>query len=182
MHVRKLVHISGALLPQACIIFGTRPVLAAVILLFLSFLAAEIARPVLPRGLLLLFWREKELGHFAVEPFLYYLSVITLLFLSEIVPATAYAAIAILAVGDGFAGVFGKKCGRHRLQLNGNKSWEGTLSGFLLASAAGYYYAGIIAIAGSFSGMLAEALSDRFDNITVPFAALAAMLLIGWLM
>lgn len=182
MHVRKLVHISGVFLPQACIIFGARPVLAAVLLLLLSFLAAEIAKPVIPRRLLLLFWRERELGSFAIEPFLYYISVIILLFLSEIVPVQAYAAIAILAVGDGFAGVIGKRYGRHRLQFNRNKSWEGTLSGFLLASGAGYYYAGIIAIAGSLFGMLAEALTNRFDNITVPCAALAAMLLIGWLM
>jgi hypothetical protein len=46
---------------------------------------------------------------------------------------------------------------------------EGTLSGFIAASSAGFYFAGGIALIGSVFGMLAGAV-NKHDNMAVPYA------------
>ena len=66
------------------------------------------------------------------------------------------------------------------LGFNKDKSWEGSLSGFIAAVMTGFYYAGTIAIVGSVFGMLAGAV-NKHDNIAVPYAALIAMILAQWI-
>jgi dolichol kinase len=180
---RKVIHISGVLIPFLARenLFGKKLMIALVMLGLAVFLVLEIFKKRLSRDTLLLVYRENEIKGFSIEPLSYIFSVLSLLFLSFFVDEKlCFAAIAILAAGDGVAGVIGRRYGRHRLSFNKNKSWEGSLSGFVAASLTGFYYAGPIAIIGSAFGMLAGAVS-KYDNIAVPYAALIAMILAQWI-
>lgn len=179
MQFRKIIHISGVLIPFLAgnSLIGKNLTIALVIVGLVVYLAVEIFKTKLSRDILLMVYRENELKGFSIEPLSYIMSVLSLLFLSHFIDEKlCFAAIAILAAGDGVAGVIGRRYGRHRLSFNKDKSWEGSLSGFIAAVMTGFYYAGPIAIIGSAFGMLAGAVS-KHDNIAVPYAALIAMVL-----
>jgi dolichol kinase len=180
---RKVIHISGVLIPFLASenLFGKKLMIALVVLGLAVFLVLEIFKKRLSRDTLLLVYRENEIKGFSIEPLSYIFSVLSLLSLSFFIhEKLCFAAIAILAAGDGVAGVIGRRYGRHRLSFNKDKSWEGSLSGFIAAVMTGFYYAGIIAIEGSVFGMLAGAV-NKHDNIAVPYAALIAMVLAQWI-
>ena len=180
---RKLIHISGVLIPFLAgeNLFGKKLMIALVVLGLAVFLAIEIFKKRLSRDTLLLVYRENEIKGFSIEPLSYIFSVLSLLSLSFFIDEKlCFAAIAIFAAGDGVAGVIGRRYGRHRLSFNKDKSWEGSLSGFIAALLTGFYYAGQIAIIGSAFGMLAGAVS-KHDNIAVPYAALIAMIMAQWI-
>jgi len=184
---RKVIHISGVLIPLLARedILGKNQTIALIIIGLVVYLTIEVLKPKIRKDLLSLVYRENELSGFSSEPLSYILSVLWLLFLSYFIDEKfCYASIAILAAGDGFAGVIGRRYGKHRFWFNKNKSWEGSISGLFAASVSGYYYAGPIALFGSVSGMMAGAVNKN-DNIAVPLSALAAMLLFqyvaGWI-
>ncbi|NJD78209.1 MAG: hypothetical protein FIB08_14145 [Candidatus Methanoperedens sp.] len=182
MQFRKLIHIGGVLIPIIADIIGKTQTLALGLLSLAVYLMLEFLKPKISRDILSLVYRENELKGFSIEPLSYFFSVLSLLSLSYFIDEKiCYAAIAILAVGDGLAGVIGRRYGQHRFPFNKNKSWEGSLSGFIAASLAGFYFAGPIAIAGSFFGMLAGAVNKQ-DNIAVPYAALIAMYLVRYVL
>jgi dolichol kinase len=176
---RKVIHISGALIP---VFAGDNFLGKSLTVIFLVFglavyLFIEAVKPKINPAILSLVYRENEKTGFAVEPLSYIISVLSLLSLSFFIDEKlCFAAIGILAAGDGVAGVIGRKYGRHRLSFNKDKSWEGSLSGLVAAILTGLYYAGPIAIVGATFGMLAGAVS-KYDNMAVPYAALIAMIL-----
>jgi dolichol kinase len=175
---RKIIHILGVLIPLAAGVIGKIQTLALVMVGFCIYLVLEALKPKIKRVFLLMVYRENELKGLSIEPFSYFLSVMSLLFLSFFInEKLCFAAIAILAVGDGFAGAIGKGYGKHSLPFNENKSWEGSFAGLIAASVTGFYFAGSIAIIGSIFGMLADAISKN-DNLAVPYAALASMLIV----
>jgi len=180
---RKLIHISGVLIPFLAgeNLFGKKLMIALVVLGLAVYLVLEIFKKRLSRDTLLLVYRENEIKGFSIEPLSYIFSVLSLLSLSFFIDEKlCFAAIAIFAAGDGVAGVIGRRYGRHRLSFNKDKSWEGSLSGFIAALLTGFYYTGPIAIIGSAFGMLAGAVS-KHDNIAVPYAALIAMIMAQWI-
>ncbi len=96
----------------------------------------------------------------------------------------AAAAITILAVGDSFSHIFGRLIGRrrHKWPFAAEKSAEGSVAGFVFASAAAAMILPVwTALAAAAAGMIAEALNVRVlgrkidDNITVPLAAAAVI-------
>lgn len=180
MQLRKVIHISGVLIPYLAgsDILGKGFTLALAASGLVMYLAVELLKPRISREIRALVYRENEMEGFSMEPLMYIISIISLLSLSFFISEKiCFAAIAVLAAGDGFAGVMGRRFGKHRLPFNKNKSWEGSMSGFIAASAAGFYYAGPIAIFGSLFGMITGAV-NRHDNIAVPYAALISMFLI----
>lgn len=180
MQLRKVIHISGFLIPAIAGFIGKNQMIVLLLAGFVFYLMVEAMKQKLPREILSMVYREYEFTGFSFEPFSYFISVLSLLTLSYFIDEKiCYAAIAILAAGDGIAGVIGRKYGKHRFRFNRNKSWEGTISGFIAASLAGFYYAGQIAIVGSAFGMLAGAVNKN-DNIAVPYAALAAMVVVRY--
>lgn len=179
MQLRKIIHIGGVLIPIIANSIGKSQTIALVLLGFVVFLLIEALKQKIPQEILSLVYRENELKGFSIEPLSYFISVLSLLYLSFFIDEKiCFAAIAILAAGDGFAGVIGRRYGRHRFSFNKNKSWEGTLAGFVAASLTGFYYAGAIALIGSVFGMMAGAV-NKHDNIAVPYAALAAMAVVS---
>ncbi len=180
MQLRKLIHISGALIPVFARddILGKNLTIILLICSLIGYLFLEAVKQKISPSILTLVYREYEIKGFAAEPFSYIISVISLLTLSLFINETlCFAAIAILAAGDGVAGVIGRRYGKHRLSFNKDKSWEGSISGFIAASITGFYYAGPIAIAGSAFGMLAGGV-NKHDNLFVPYAALTSMVAI----
>ncbi len=180
MQFRKVIHISGVLIPALADLLGKGQTIAFILFGFAVYLVIEALKPKISRGFLSMVYRENELEGFSIEPLSYIISILSLLSLSYFIDEKiCFAAIAILAAGDGFAGMVGRRYGRHRFQFNNNKSWEGSVSGFVAASITGFYYAGVIAVAGSVFGMLAGAV-NKHDNIAVPYTALIAMFLIQY--
>ncbi len=183
MQFRKIIHISGILIPVFAgdDFLGKKLALGLLVSGLFIYLFLEAVKQQIKPEILALVYRKYEIRGFAIEPLSYLISVISLLALSFFIDEKlCFAAIAILAAGDGFAGVIGRKYGRHKLPFNKNKSWEGSLSGLIAASLTGSYYAGPLAIAGSAFGMLAGAAS-RHDNIAVPYAAITSMILVQYL-
>jgi dolichol kinase len=177
MQLRKIIHIGGVLIPVIATVIGKNQTMALLLSGFAVYLIIEVLKQKIPPHILSMVYRENELKGFSIEPLSYFISVLSLLYISFFIDEKiCFAAIATLAAGDGFAGVIGRKYGRHRFSFNKNKSWEGTLSGFIAASLSGFYFAGGIALIGGAFGMLAGAV-NKHDNLAVPYAALAAMYL-----
>ncbi len=179
MQFRKIIHISGALIPVFARndFLGKNLTVGLMVFGLAVYLFLEINKSKISPSILSLVYRDNEIKGFAVEPLSYIISVLSLLLISFFIDEKlCFAAIAILAAGDGFAGVIGRRYGRHRLFFNKDKSWEGSLSGFVAGSLTGFYYAGPIAILGGAFGMMAGAINKQ-DNIAVPYAALIAMVL-----
>jgi|Deesub1362A_J573_1020465.scaffolds.fasta_scaffold00109_57 dolichol kinase len=83
------------------------------------------------------------------------------------------SAVVILAIGDSFSTLIGKKFGAHRLPYNTEKSVEGSLA-FLISAyfAALLIMPPILAAASVAVGALAESIPSRVDdNITIPLSS-----------
>lgn len=104
--------------------------------------------------------------------------------------AIAFAAYAILGIGDAASALVGVAYGRRKLAWNRKKSAEGTLAGLVAGFLAGilmasipYVFAGIlipplilpVVLIGAAAGALAETIPRVEDNFVVPLAAAAAM-------
>ncbi|MBU2559933.1 phosphatidate cytidylyltransferase [archaeon] len=92
----------------------------------------------------------------------------------------ACAAIIILALGDSFSTLAGKRYGRHKIVYSPEKSIEGTIGGFIPAFiGAAIFVSPQIAIVGAIVGMAAETLPAKIeDNIIIPLAAGLVMFLL----
>jgi dolichol kinase len=106
----------------------------------------------------------------------------------------AFAAFAILGLGDAASALVGVAYGRTKLAWNRKKSWEGTAAGLVAGFLAGlvmasipYVFAGVpvppallgVVLAGAAAGALAETIPRVEDNLVVPLAAAAAMYLLA---
>lgn len=102
----------------------------------------------------------------------------------------AFAAYAILGIGDAASALVGVAYGRVRLAWNRRKSVEGTLAGAVAGFLAGavmatvpYVVAGLVVpptlylvvLAGAVAGALAETLPRVEDNFVVPLASALVM-------
>ncbi|MFA5860256.1 MAG: hypothetical protein WDA16_01035 [Candidatus Thermoplasmatota archaeon] len=110
--------------------------------------------------------------------------------------AIAFAAYAILGIGDTASALVGVAYGRNRLPWNRKKCFEGTIAGLVAGFLAGvvlgtapYVLAGVliptlflpIVLAGATAGALAETVPHVEDNFIVPLAAASVMLaLAAW--
>jgi dolichol kinase len=87
-------------------------------------------------------------------------------------PSYAAAATAVLAIGDSTSTVAGKLWGRHKLPLEGGKSWEGSAAFFLFsATVLLFFVQPQKAVLVAFLTALVEMLPRLDDNFTVPIAA-----------
>ena len=176
--IRKAVHISGSLFPLIAIYLGKNVALGILSAFLILFLVAEFSKPVLKEySFFSSLWRESESEGFALAPFLYLISILALLLLSfRLNESICYASIIVLAMGDGLStifGVHGKMC-----YQGSSKTVEGTLAGLTGAIIFSYPLVGYLSIVGGLAGMYLEFRSKKLDNLTVPFSALFAMLIV----
>ena len=104
--------------------------------------------------------------------------LVLLLFGSDL--NVAAAAIIILALGDSFSTLVGKRYGRHKLFYSREKSVEGSVGGFVPAFLGALIFVSPqIALVGAVVGMAAESLPAKIeDNIIIPLAAGLVMFLL----
>ncbi len=90
----------------------------------------------------------------------------------------ASASIIILSIGDPIAFFIGKYHGKVRHPL-GRKTIEGTLAGIITSFiAATLFIEPIQAAIAATAGMASEAVSERYDNLTIPLSSGIALWLI----
>ncbi len=191
--MRHLWHMGGGLLPPFFYGFVERP--TALVLIFLVtalVLALDVARlrnEKLNRFIqtrIPMLWKEKERSHLTASTLLLIGCCLTTLLIPD--KSIARLAMVFLAVGDSCAAIAGKTLGRHKL-LNGRKSVEGTLGGFLanvaVALLLGVWQFGIpapVALAGAFAASILEFFPTRVDdNISLPVGCGLWMLLVNCL-
>lgn len=108
--------------------------------------------------------------------------------------AIAFAAYAILGIGDAASALVGVAYGRRRLPWNPKKSLEGTIAGgvagffagvvlgatpYILAHAPVPTLFPLVVLTGAAAGALAETVPGVEDNFIVPLAAAGMMLLLA---
>jgi len=119
---------------------------------------------------------QPEVHEFVTAPifFAFGIALALLLFPASV----SFASIAVFALGDGFATIFGKTIGKHVFPYNKGKKVEGTVFGFFFASlGASIFVDPLTAIFGAATAMIIETLPTPInDNITTPLVAGLAML------
>lgn len=165
---RKLLHISGGLTPLVATRLGIPFVIGATIVLAVAYVAHEI------RGLRHLD-PVKRHDRFDPAPLEYGFSVSVLLLLPN--QTAAFAAIEILALGDGVASLVGRN---GKTGLPGTKkTLEGTAACFVAGLAGALFFLDpATAVVVAAVGAIVEAYAP-LDNLTVPFAAYASALIMA---
>lgn len=173
---RQLVHMSGAAFPFYILAVGLHLSVSTFIFLLSAGLIISygykkgVRFPVISRivdstereGVI-----EKFPGRGALSFFFGSLLVL-LLFGSSM--NVVCASIIILALGDSFSTLIGKRYGRHKIFYSPDKSVEGSIGGFIPAFiGAGIFVSPEVALLGALVGMAVESLSLKIDdNITIP--------------
>ncbi|MFQ5836281.1 MAG: HAD-IB family phosphatase, partial [Candidatus Bathyarchaeia archaeon] len=175
--IREAIHISGVFVPFVCVYLLERYLVSLLILIVtLLYIASELVRlrgtnvPVFST----LTWRaaiKPELYEFVTAPIIFAIAIMVSLILFP--PPINYASIMILALGDGFATLFGKKFGRTTFPFNKGKQVEGSIFGFLFGFIGALAFVNPTqALIASAVGMLVESLPTPVsDNLTVPIVS-----------
>jgi len=119
-------------------------------------------------------FRKKEQSAFGGH---IYLTLATIVCFAAFSTSIAAAAISMAVLGDFFSALIGQKWGKHKF-IFCNKTWEGTLAGFLANLAAGYFFIysldnfWLILIPMAVAASLVEVFTQKLDdNLTVPVFA-----------
>ena len=178
--IRKLIHASALVVPILTEVTSRAIILVALCTVVAVYSLEEALRlKGRPLPLITTFTlrmsRPQETTHFVVRPVYLALGIILALLLFP--PKIADASIVIVAVGDPVAAYVGGKIGRRHIRSN--KTVEGSIAGlvasFLLAAIIVYP---LVALAGAAGAMLMELVDRPDDNLTMPIAAGALMLLV----
>ncbi|MCW4019503.1 MAG: haloacid dehalogenase-like hydrolase [Candidatus Bathyarchaeota archaeon] len=171
--LRECIHASGFFIPVLAILFGVPLVALFTAAVIALYTVSEFLRA---RGKNMFFFSavtrhaasQSELCEFPMAPIYFAFGILlTLLF----IPAPAsYAGIAIFALGDSTASIFGGTISGRTLPFNHAKTVQGTVTGFFFAFLAGsVFVAPWIALVGAAVGMLVEYLPLPInDNLLIP--------------
>ncbi len=173
---REFIHGSGFFIAVLAILFGVPLVSLFIISVVIFYSVSEISRV---RGKNFPFFStvtrhaasKSELCEFTLAPVYFATGILLTLLL---IPAPAsYAGIAIFALGDSTASLFGGTLSKKPLPFNSAKTAEGTLVGFFFAFLAGsIFVAPWIAVIGAAVGMTVEYLPLPVnDNLLIPLCA-----------
>lgn len=181
---RKSIHIAGFSVPFIALAAGVAVAALFVAGMTALYLASEYLRlrgrrvPALaaitdiamrsgPAGL-----GSERQDSFVIAPVLFAAGILSSLL---IFPAPiSYAAIAVVALGDGAASIAGRLYGRHKVPRAGGKTVEGTAVGAACAFAGALFFVSPpMALVAAAAGMGAELarLPKVDDNISVPLLA-----------
>ena len=177
--VREAIHASGFFVPLVSSLIGL-PIVALLIFGVITLYAvSELSRldgknlPVIS-AITRLAASQSEMHDFAAAPIYFAIGILAALLLFP-TPASS-AAIAIFAIGDSTASIFGGLISRTPLPFNKGKTLEGSLAGFFFAFLAGsVYISPFWALIGAAVAMTIEWLPLPVnDNILIPvFTGLA---------
>lgn len=179
---RKAVHIgcSGFALLLRWLNFWQAALLALGALVFNWLILPKIGG----KGL----YREDDLARgYPIGILLYPLSVLILILLFHQQLYIVAAAWGIMAWGDGFASIFGKRYGKRKLPWNPNRSYAGSTAFFIFGGVAAIFftwwtwshppqpiswYLVAVPLIATFAAAIVETIPSGInDNLTVPLAA-----------
>jgi dolichol kinase len=177
--LRKLVHLSALLVPVLTEVTSKTVVLTAICIIAIVYTLEELLRlkgrrlPIIT-SFTLRMSRPEETVRFIIRPI--YLAVGIILALVLFPSRIAYASICIVAVGDPVAAYVGGKVGRRPVRQK--KTLEGSVAGFIASFLVAFIIVSpVVALVGSAGAMLMELLDIPDDNLTMPIAAGALMML-----
>ena len=177
--LRKLVHLSALFVPVLTEVTSKTVVLTAICIIAIVYTLEELLRlkgrrlPIIT-SFTLRMSRPEETVRFIIRPI--YLAVGIILTLVFFPSGIAYASICIVAVGDPVAAYVGGKVGRRPVRQK--KTLEGSVAGFIASFlVASIIVSPVVALVGSAGAMLMELLDIPDDNLTMPIAAGALMML-----
>ncbi len=97
-------------------------------------------------------------------------------------PIPAFSLIGIMCFGDTAASLFGRKYGRHKLQFNKIKSWEGAIGGVIVCYVVTLLFVGPIwALVATLVFFILDIITPVVpisDNIGIPICVTGAFLLL----
>jgi len=100
-------------------------------------------------------------------------------------PVPLFSVIGILCFADTAASLFGRRYGKHKLQFNRTKSWEGSAAGFIVCLIVTFLLVGFIwGLVASLVFFIIDSITPVLpisDNIGIPLAATSAYLLLSLL-
>jgi HAD superfamily phosphoserine phosphatase-like hydrolase len=181
--VRETIHASGFFVPVLAGLIGIPAVALMICVVSALYLLSEISRmnrknlPVISaitRNAAL----QAELYEFAAAPLYFAIGILITLLLFP-APVNG-AAIAIFALGDSTASIFGGLISKKPLPFNKGKTVAGSLVGFFFAFlAASYFISPALALVGAVVAMTIESLPLPInDNILIPLGTGLALMLI----
>ena len=181
--IRETIHASGFFVPIVAGLIGVFPVTLMICAVSTFYLISELSRmnkknlPIIStitRNAA----SQAERYEFAAAPLYFAIGILATLI---IFPAPVNgAAIAIFALGDSTASLFGGVISKKPLPFNKGKTLEGSLAGFFFAFLAGTYFVSpVLALIGAAVAMTVESLPLPVnDNILIPLCTGLALLLI----
>jgi dolichol kinase/phosphoserine phosphatase len=182
--LRELLHaFGGFFVPVAAFLVGV-PIVAAFIVVVLSlyavseYLRTEGIRMPLINRITRNAASENELYQVVLAPIYFALGILLTLLVFPY-PANA-AAIAMFALGDSAASIFGRNFARTSLPFNKDKSLEGSFAGFIFAFLAGLVFISpLYAAAGALIAIFIEYLPLPInDNLLIPLVTGLALTLL----
>jgi dolichol kinase/phosphoserine phosphatase len=170
---RELIHASGFFVPIVALFIGV-PVVAVSIIVVLGFYAASEYLRIEGKKMPLINFitrhaaSQNELYQLVLAPVYFALGILLTLLLFP-APANS-AAIAIFALGDSAASIFGRYLSKTPLPFNKDKSLEGSAAGFFFAFLAGAVFVSpLLALVGAAVAMFIEYLPLPInDNLLIP--------------
>jgi dolichol kinase/phosphoserine phosphatase len=181
--IRETIHASGFFVPIVAGLIGVFPVALMICVVSTFYLISELARmnkrnlPVIS-AITRNAASQAERYEFAAAPLYFAIGILATLI---IFPAPVNgAAIAIFALGDSTASLFGGLISKKPLPFNKGKTLEGSLAGFFFAFLAGTFFVSpVLALIGAAVAMTIESLPLPVnDNILIPLCTGLALLLI----
>jgi dolichol kinase/phosphoserine phosphatase len=181
---RELIHASGFFVPVVVLYVGAPAVAASIVVVLIFYAASEYLRTEGKKMPLINFITKQaasqnELYQLVLAPVYFALGILFTLLLFPTPVSTA--AIAIFALGDSTASLFGRCLARTPLPLNKDKSLEGSAAGFFFAFLAGsVFISPLVALVGAAVAMFIEYLPLPInDNLLMPlFTGLTLILLV----
>ena len=177
---RKTIHISGFFIIILCKTIGVYATSLVIAFITGLYCISELLRR---KGVALhpisditeVAVRRRETKGVATAPIYYALAIMLSLLFPEPIN---YATVAIVTFGDGAAALGGSLYGRTPLPHNREKTWEGTLTGFLFAVIGSILFiTPFIAFVGSLVGITFESFRHRVnDTILIAVSSGISML------
>ena len=186
--MRKTIHVSGFFVPLIFVpVFNVYLVSAALFLVCLVYATSEFARirgfnfPVFSMVTRRAAKSVVEINSFALAPVTFVLGIVFSLLVFP--PPIAFASIAVLTLGDGFACIFGGVFGKTPLFYNKNKTVEGSIGGFVCAFLGSILFVNpVYALIAVGVGMLVESIPFSFeDNLAIPLSSGITLMVLSFL-
>jgi phosphoserine phosphatase len=181
--LREMIHASGFFVPILAGLIGIYPVALLICVVMALYFTSELSR-MSRRNLPIISAitrhaaSQAELYDFAMAPLYFAIGILITLILFP-APVNS-AAIAIFALGDSTASLFGGLISKKPLPFNKGKTLEGSIAGFFFAFLAGSVFVSpVLALIGAAVAMMIESLPLPVnDNVLVPLCTGLALMLI----